>query len=276
MSVVAWARKAKRAADRAAESRWIEWLGRIGLVAKGVSFCLVGVIAILVALGVGTKPEDRQGALRLIAEQSWGALILILLGSGFAAYATWRFAQAVLNFDDEDDDAGGWAKRGANLAKGLLYAGLAALAFSFVTGPRGESASEQQHVDRVLGWPVGQELVGAIGVALIVGGLWNGYRSITGHFAKDVRTEKMDRPVEWWFDVVGVVGHAARMFVFCMVGIFLVRAAYQYDPTEAVGFDGALRRLAQQTYGDWWLAAVAAGLLAYGLFSLLQARYRDL
>jgi hypothetical protein len=273
VSVVA---KARRFADQAADSSWIEWLGRIGLLAKGVSFCLVGAIAALVAAGAGTKPEDREGALRLIAEQSWGALILIALGLGFAAYATWRFAQAILNCDDEGDDPGGWAKRGTNFAKALLYSVLALLAFSFVTGPRGESASEQESTQRVLEWPLGQEIVGALGAVLIVAGLWNGYRSISGHFAKDVRTGKMDRPVEWWFDIVGVVGHGARMFVFCMVGVFLVRAAYQYDPSEAVGFDGALRRLAQQTYGGWWLAAVAAGLLAYGIFSLLQARYRDL
>ena len=273
MSVVA---KARDLGDRAVERGWIEWLGRIGLVAKGLSFCLVGVIAVLVALGAGTRPEDREGALRLIAKQPWGALILIALGAGFAAYATWRFAQAILNCDHEDDDAGGWSKRGANLAKALLYSGLALLAFSFVAGPRGESSSEQQKVDLVLGWPVGQELVGAVGAALIVGGLWNGYRSISGHFRKDVKTGQMDRPVRRSFTVVGIIGHLARMFVFCMVGVFLIRAAYQYDPTEAVGLDGALRRLAQQPGGDLWLGAVAAGLLAYGLFSLLQARYRDL
>lgn len=270
------AKRAKRKADRAAQSEWVERLGRVGLVAKGVSFALVGAVAILVALGAGMRPESREGALRLISKQSWGALILIAMGLGFAAYAAWRFAQAFFDRDDEGTDAKGWAKRGSELAKGLLYAGLSLIAFSFVTGPRGESASEQERTDLILGWPLGQELVGAIGAALIVGGLWNGYRSISGHFRKDMKRGQMDKPVRGWFDVVGVVGHAARAFVFCMIGVFFVRAAYQYDPTEAVGLDGALRRLADQPHGAWWLAAVATGFVAYGLYSLLQAVYRDL
>jgi hypothetical protein len=65
------------------------------------------------------------------------------------------------------------------------------------------------------------------------------------------------------------------MVLFGLVGFFLVRAAYQYDPSEAIGLDGALAKLAHQPYGRWLLAAAAVGLIAYGVFALIQARYRD-
>jgi hypothetical protein len=89
-----------------------------------------------------------------------------------------------------------------------------------------------------------------------------------------MRTEEMDEEVEWWMNAVGIVGHAARMIVFCLVGFFLAKAAYEYDANEAIGVDGALAKLAREPHGDLWLGAVAAGLIAYGVFCLFQARYR--
>ena len=77
-------------------------------------------------------------------------------------------------------------------------------------------------------------------------------------------------------NVLGFVGHLARMVLFSLVGIFLVRAAWQHDASEAIGFDEALAKLAQRDGGPLWLGAAAVGLFAYGLFSVLQARYRDI
>jgi hypothetical protein len=258
-------------------SEWIERLGRVGLVAKGLSYGLVGVLAVLVAVGAGGAATDRQGALRLVAKESYGTGILVALGLGFGAYAAWRFAQAVTNRDDEGDDFEGWAKRSGALAKGVLYTLLSLLAFSLVTGPRGESRNEPEQTARVFDLPFGRWLVLAIGLGLIGYGLVNGYRSITGAFRKDLKTGQMAREdVGPLVNVAGFVGHAARMVLFSMVGIFLVRAAWQYDPKEAIGIDGALAKLAHQPYGPVWLGAAAAGLFAYGVFSTLQARYRDI
>jgi hypothetical protein len=73
---------------------------------------------------------------------------------------------------------------------------------------------------------------------------------------------------------IGIVGLLARMVVFGLIGVFLVKAALDYDPRDAVGLDGALQRLAAQTYGDVLLGIVAAGLVAYGAFCLVDARFR--
>lgn len=265
-----------KALQRLGDSEWIERLGRIGLVAKGVSFGLVGVLAVLVALGFGGATTDRAGALRLLSKEWYGVVILVALGLGFGAYAAWRLAQALLDRDDEGNDFEGWAKRSGALVKGLFYTGLSLLAFSFVAGPRGKSRDEPEQTARVFDLPLGRWLVLVVGLGLIAYGLANGYRSITGRFRKHLKDGKVEREdMGLVVNVAGFAGHAARMVLFAMVGIFLVRAAWLYDPKEAIGIDEALAKLAHQPYGAVWLGAAAAGLFAYGVFSILQARYRD-
>lgn len=265
-----------RALDRFGDSEWVERMGRIGLATKGASFLAVAVLAAMLAAGVGGAATDRQGALRLLSKEPWGFVLLLAIGLGFGAYAVWRLAQAVLDRDDEGTDFEGWAKRAGCLAKGLFYLGLSLLAFSFLTGPRGESRDEPEQTARVFDLPLGRWIVLAAGAGLVAYGLWNGYRSFSGKFEKHMKKGKMEREdVRGAVKVVGFAGHLARMALFAMVGVFLVRAAWQVDPNEAIGLDEALAKLAQQDYGPLWLAIAAAGLLAYGLFALAQSRYRD-
>jgi YebC/PmpR family DNA-binding regulatory protein len=60
----------------------------------------------------------------------------------------------------------------------------------------------------------------------------------------------------------------AVSFMFNRVG------AIEYDPSKAVGLDGALARVARHSYGPYLLVLVAAGLIAFGLYSIADARYR--
>jgi hypothetical protein len=85
----------------------------------------------------------------------------------------------------------------------------------------------------------------------------------------------MGRQERHWYTPIGVVGHLARALVFLLIGIFVVKAAYEYDPNEAIALDGALRKLAEANYGPLLLSCAAAGLFAYGVFCLVQARYRE-
>jgi hypothetical protein len=244
-------------------------------MAKGVTYALIGVLALMVALGFGGRPKDRQGALRFIADQPLGEAILFALAAGFAGYAIWRFAQAFLDRDNEGDGPIGLAKRAGYFARGLLYAALAALAFLVVGGLGGGGQNEAHETDKVLDWPFGRALVFALGFTLLGVAAWNGFRALSKRYRKDMKTGQMSKQERGTLDALGSAGHLARMVAFGLVGLFLVRAAWQYDPQEAVGLDGALARVAQATYGEWLLAVVAGGLLAYGLFCFMQARYRE-
>ena len=97
---------------------------------------------------------------------------------------------------------------------------------------------------------------------------------MTGKFRKHLREHQLGKAARGWMIAVGVFGHAARAVVFTLIGVFLLRAAWQYDAQEAIGLDGALLKVARAEYGNVLLGLVAAGLFAYGLFCFVQARCR--
>jgi uncharacterized membrane protein YidH (DUF202 family) len=264
---------ARYAADSAARSEPIGWLGRLGLVAMGVSYGLVAVLAIKLALGEGGKTTDRSGALQTIAKDGFGRIVVILLAVGFAGYAIWRFAQAFFDRGDEGKNPKSLVKRVGYFGRGCIYAGLCATAVSVLLGARG-GGNEKEETARVFDWPVGRWIVAAVGIGFAVAGLWNFFRGFTGRFKKDLRTGEMSQFEEKLVTVVGVVGVVSRGIVFALIGAFLLKAAIEYDPHEAIGIDGALRKLVDQDHGRVLLGVVAAGLLSFGVFCLFQARYR--
>ena len=263
--------------EHVAQSRWVERGGRFGLATKGFSYILVAVIALKVAVGGGGQTESREGALKTLSDEPFGWLLLVLVALGFASYAMWRFAVAILDRDAEGDDTKGIGKRLGDFGKGVLYAALAVVTFSIVVGGSGGGGSgeEDEATAAALDLPLGRWIVGAIGVAIVGAGLFNAYRALSGSFRDELREERMSGAEQGWYTAFGVVGHLARGIVFGLIGIFVVRAAWQYDPEEAIGLDGALDKLAGEAYGAFLLGAVALGLAAYGLFCLVQARYRD-
>ena len=262
-------------AARAANSKEVGWLGRAGLAAKGVSYGIVALLAIQVAYGDERGgPKDRQGALQAVAAEPYGTFLVGALALGFAAYAIWRFAEAILDRGDDGDDAKGLAKRLGQFARGALYAFLAYIAAAVLLGGSGGSGNENKEAARVLDWPGGRWLVAALGLGILAAAAFNAYRAVTQKFMKDLKQGEMADAEEPVYRVFGVVGHAARAVVFGLVGFFLTKTAWQYDAKEAIGIDGALRKVANADNGQVWLSVVAAGLLAYGLFCLVQARYR--
>ena len=278
---------ARREADKTkakarSGSGWYAVLARVGLLAKGISYGLVGVLALAVAAGQGGKATSRTGAVATIADQSWGKFVLIMLALGFAAYAIWRFVQAVAEREDPDDDeAEGlvkkWGKRAGYVGRGLIYAGLTYTTLRLLTGAGAQQSQNEKARETtaaVFDWPGGRWLVGAAGLAIIAAGLWNLYRGLSTKF-EDKWRGGMSRTERAWGRRAGVVGHLARGTVFGLIGIFVTKAATDYDAQDAIGFDGALRKLADAAYGPWLLGLTAAGLVAYGVFCLVDARYRD-
>jgi hypothetical protein len=254
---------------------WYAALARTGLVAKGVSYGLVGLLSVALAVGHGGKATSRPGALADLARHGFGEVVLILLALGFASYALWRFVEAGAGRSDE---AKGWAKRLGSAGRGLIYAGLTFSTIKIVAGSGGGgSQNEKAHhaAATVLSWPAGTWLVGFGGAVVAGVGLWNLYRGLTRKFEDRWRSGEMSAQARRWGARAGVVGHLARAVVFTLIGIFLVKAAVQYDPSDAIGLDGALQKLAHASYGPYLLGLTAAGLVCYGLFCFVDARYRD-
>jgi Domain of Unknown Function (DUF1206) len=259
---------------QASGSREFEWLARSGFIARGVVYAIIGVLALELALGAGGKTTDQKGALETVAQQPFGKVLLILVAVGLAGYALWRFVRAALGHGVEASDDSGF-DRAAALASGVVYAGLCAIAVSILVGSsQAGSGSSHKAASGVLSWPGGQWLVGFAGGVLIGVAAYQGYRGMTKDFLKDSKTEEMSPWVREFVEWIGVFGHGARMVVFGLVGVFLIKAAVEYDPNAAVGLDGALQKLVSQPYGSFLLGVVAAGLVAFALYSLTDARYR--
>ena len=136
------------------------------------------------------------------------------------------------------------------------------------------SASPKKSAAGVLGWPAGAWIVGLVGAGLVGIALYQGYRGVSQKFLDDSKVEEMPPAVKTWIGRLGTVGHLARMVVFGLVGIFLIKAAVDFNPNKAVGLDGALAKLVHAAYGPYLLGVVAVGLIAFALFSFSDARYR--
>jgi hypothetical protein len=233
---------------------------------------IIGILAIKLALGSGGTSPNQQGALRAIAAQPFGKVLLILVAIGLGGYSLWRLTRALLGHGPEGSDKG--IDRVAALASGVVYAGLCAIAVKILLGSDSGSEGAHKATAGVFGWPAGTWLVAIAGVVLIGVGLYQGYRGLSKDFLHDSKTEQMSPRTRRWVKWIGTVGHLARMLVFCLVGVFLVNAAISYDPNKAVGLDGALAKVDHASYGPLLLGLVAAGLIGFGVYSLSDARYR--
>ena len=256
--------------------RWFEIMARAGLAARGVVYGLIALVTVEVALGQRVPPVDKHGAFEAVAEQPHGRVVLVGIAAGLFAHACWRLVQAVFDPAGDGDDGPRVAQRLGYAGRALVY--LAAFATAvplIVRGPDGGSSAEERDVTvRVLALPFGAWIVGLVGLAVLAGGGYLVYRAASRRFREKLDVGDMGPLEERWVARLAVTGLAARGLVFGLVGAFLVRAGIRHDPDRGVGLDAALREVAGKGYGPWLLGLAAAGLLAYGVFSLVEARYR--
>ena len=267
-------KRAEAAGEKVGQSKGFEFLARAGFVARGVIYGVIGILAVKLAVGAGGKTTNQNGALQTIAHQPFGKVLLILVAVGLAGYALWRLLRALLGHGPEGSDSG--FDRLAAFASGVAYALICAVAVRILLGSGGGSSSGNANkaTAGVFGWPAGTWIIGIAGAVFIGVAIYQGYRGISHDFLDDSKTEEMSPRVRRWIKWIGTFGHVARMVVFGLVGIFLIKAAIDYNPNRAVGLDGALAKLAHASYGPFLLGLVAAGLLAFGVYSLSDARYR--
>jgi hypothetical protein len=264
--------EAEAVGEKVARSRGFDWLARAGFAARGVIYVLIGILALDLALGHHRQQASQQGALRTIADQPLGEVLLIAVAIGLAGYALWRFVHALVGHGKERSSSG--LDRVAAFASGVVYAGFCAVAIEILLGSgSGGSENTQQTAAGVFRWPAGTWLVGIAGAVFVGVGLYQGYRGVTKDFLEETKPGQMGAGLRRWIVWIGTFGHLARMVVFCLVGAFLIKAAVEYDPSNAVGLDGALAKLEHASYGPYLLGVVAAGLAAFGVYSLSNARY---
>ena len=266
--------KAQAHGEGFAQSPMYEWLARAGLLARGIVYAIIGVLAIKVAIpSTSGDKTDQQGALKEIAQQPFGKWLLVAMAVGLAGYAIWRLVRAGIGHGVEDGEDKALDRIGG-VVSGISYVILCVAAVEIVIGSSGGSSSASQQTGGVFDWTGGVWLVGIAGVFTIGAGLEDGYKAIKKKFLEKAKTDEMGAGMKTWYTRIGMAGHLARMVVVVLIGYFLLKAAIEFDPKNAVSLDGALAEVGQATYGKFLLGLVAAGLITFGAFSALDARYR--
>jgi hypothetical protein len=251
-------------------------MARFGYAAKGLVYVVIGFIAVNAAFSTD-QATGGSGALQEIMDETYGTILMAFVAVGLVGYVVWKLTQAFADPEHEGKDKEGAGKRVRYAVSALIYAGLAIQAFALVIGSGGGGGgggNASGWTAKVMEQPFGRWAVGIFGVIVFCAGFYEFYAAYKDRFMKKLATSRMSATMERGVRIFGRAGRAARGVVFLVMGGFLVLAAVNYNPQEARGLGGALRTMEDQPYGPYLLAAVGAGLFAYGVFQFVKARYR--
>jgi hypothetical protein len=258
---------------------------RLGLASRGAVYLLVGYLAFRLALashGRTGAPASSAGAVQAAVAGAWGRIPLVLLVAGLAAYAVTQLLEAVFRSARAASTLAKWRQRAVSSWGFLLYSAFClSTARLLVEIPPKQTAQSEQRQDTGIaadllrtGW--GKALLVVAGILVVAGGLEAGRRAVRLDFRERFTAEHMSRALAVVTRALGAFGSVARAVVFVLTGVFLIRAAALSSADQAKGLDAIFRSVASSQYGPWLLALLASGLFCYGLYCLLEARYRDL
>ncbi|HWT31917.1 MAG TPA: DUF1206 domain-containing protein [Propylenella sp.] len=255
---------------------WIKGLARTGYAARGLVYVLIGFFAVLAAFG-RSEVEGTEGALQALLRQPFGTILVWFVAIGLAAFCVWRGVQAIRDTDNHGSEAKGIAIRAGLALGGLSYAVVALLAAAIATGSRSGS-EEGGGGDPTGGWLAAVHEIG-LGWLVVYGVAAVLFAVGAAHIVKGVRAgfQKYFRCTEdvmAWLRPLARFGLIARGIVFLIIGGLVVRGGLVYDVEERPGLAEALEAVQGYDYGWLILLAVALGLVAFGLYSLAEARYR--
>lgn len=276
---------AAAAMARGASGVWLRAVSRLGLVSRGTVYLLVGYLAFRLALaahGRAGQPASSAGAVQAAVAPAWGRIPLVLLIAGLGAYALTQLIEAVFRPSHATGTMGRWRQRAVSSWGCLLYLAFCLTTARLLAGtpPRQTARSEQRQdtdVTAVLlrsGW--GRVLLILVGVLVLAAGVEAGRRSVRLDFRERFTSGHMPRALAMLTRALGGFGCIARAVVFVLVGAFVLKAAVLSSASQAKGLDAVFRSVASSDGGAWLLALLASGLACYGLYCLLEARYRDL
>lgn len=266
------------AADAARDTtgnKYFQLLGRVGLAAYGLVHFTIAYLAVRVALGASGAKADKGGALSTLAAQPGGRALLWAVTVGLAMLVLWRLGEATVGLRWVQPRNKRTRKRIESALTAVVF-GLLAVSAGKLAAGGGAGSDDQQKAftARVLALPLGQFLVGAVGVALLAVAAHQIYRGVRKKFVEDLDLSTASPTARNAAVRLGQAGYPALGVAYGIIGILIITMAVTYRPNKAVGLDAALATLAAQPYGTALLLLVAAGLACFGLYCLFDARYR--
>ena len=259
---------------RATGNTWLDRLTRAGLAGYGVIHLLFAYLIVQVAIGSAAADGDQSGALQRLAARPWGATLIVALVVGLVAMTAWQILEAATGHRDERGRHRLY-ERVVSGGRAAFYTYLGWTGVKVLKGKKTSTADLQEQASQDLMVTSGGRLaVGLAGLVVVAIGVGLAIYGLTRKFEKHLMTGRMTAPARRISRPLGVTGYTAKGVSYGIAGVLLIAAAWRYDPDQARGLDAALRAMAHQPYGRWLLILTALGFAAYGLFGLLQARYR--
>jgi hypothetical protein len=250
--------------------RGFSLFARIGLTCYGVVHLIVAWLAAQVALGDHEK-ADKAGALQLVASGG-GAWLLWLVTAGTGVLAVWQLIEAITGHRHAPPRR----RRVRRFTSGVEVVLYGLVAYSAGKTAAGGSGKAGSVVATVLAEPWGAAAVTTAGAAVIVVAAFLAHRGIKKKFVQDLDFRGASRGIRRSTERLGQVGWCAMAITYGTVGAMFVLAAVRYDPAKAGGLDPALKTLAVQPYGQTLLLTLAAGIAVFGVFALLETRFRKI
>lgn len=251
----------------------VEWLARAGYGARGLVYLAIGVFAVMAAIELRGSAAGTDGALRAFAGWPLGPLWLGLLALGLTGFVIWRLAQALFDADRVGRSHKALAKRFGQALSAMIYGTLAwscAAAMDGLEDVR-DGEGDIESFRAVLELPFGDLLLSGVGASIFIAGVLNVLHGLMGDFKRHLTG---DGDLHRWTVPVARAGYFSRGLVFLTLGFFLVEAAFDLASMRSATLAGAMQAIEAQPYGSWMVGLTGVGLAGFGLFGLVEARYR--
>jgi len=253
---------------------WIVRFGRLGYIVEGLVYIIVGILATEAALGTGGRTTDIKGAFQTIGTAPFGMVALTIVAVGLFGYAAWRIVSSVTDAERIGNEPTAFAFRAADFLEGVAYGWFGFWVAQYLMRDHvsvGDDTPAMTH--RVMEFPGGRWIVVAAGLLIVGYALYQFHSALRRRFLHrlDLSTARRARV---WIERLGGFGVAARASVFAMIGMLVVRAGWEIDPSQAGGIEKSLDVFATQPAGGVLFAFIATGLIAYGILQIVTARFR--
>ncbi len=255
-------------------SPWLLWAARFGYAACGFLYVTTGLVAVAVALGLGEEPTGSHGVMRFLSRQPFAPLLLATLGIGLAGYAALNITGAISDPERRGVSIVGLALRSMDILTGALYIALTFAVLGFLVGSSDSTDTAQAVAEKLLGLPFGRTILALTGVSLVAGSVYLFIRAAREEFGEMLDKRELSKNAREAIAVAARLGTAARGVIFAVCGVLAIRAATSRSPQLIGDVDDALAVIRQGVFGQFLLALIGAGFIAYGIYQLSKSRYQ--
>jgi hypothetical protein len=264
--------QAEQLGRQAHSSEWLDHAVRIGMIAYGIVYLTVAWLAIQLSLGNHSGSASRNGALRQLAQQPFGKVVVWVVAIGMFFLVLWKLLEAYVDFQNEDG-AKQWTKAGTNIGKAIVYGTLGIAGLKVAMGSKSSGGGTDSFTAKLMNAPAGRFLVGIVGLAVIGYAVYQVYYGWKEKFLKHLNFEGKTGEAGKAYTMFGKVGYISRGIALGVIGILFVAAAITHKAKKSGGLDVALHKVLQQPLGPVLLFLIGVGIGCYGLFCFARARH---